>query len=65
MSTHGPYPGTGRGIERVRGLGERSVQVRGDGGTDGVVKRGTVTFTSAIMKRAVVDDIKQMPGATG
>ncbi|MFD7492489.1 CU044_5270 family protein [Streptomyces sp. NPDC059832] len=46
-------------------LGERSVQVRGDGGTDGVVKRGTVTFTSAIMQRAVVDDIKQMPGEAG
>ncbi|MFF3730106.1 CU044_5270 family protein [Streptomyces sp. NPDC002476] len=39
-------------------LGERSVQVRGD---SGVIKRGTVIFTSAIMKRAVVDDIKQVP----
>ncbi|MFI5768797.1 hypothetical protein ACIA74_09635 [Streptomyces sp. NPDC051658] len=37
----------------------------GGGGTDGVVKRGTVTFTSAIMKGAVVDDNEQMPGATG
>ncbi|MEE1813300.1 hypothetical protein [Streptomyces sp. BE133] len=42
-------------------LGERSVQVRGDGGDSGVIKRGTVTYTSAVMKRAIVDDIKQTP----
>ncbi len=35
--------------------------MRGDGGDSGVVKRGTLTFTSAVVKRAVVDDIKQVP----
>ncbi|GGV81048.1 hypothetical protein GCM10015535_20200 [Streptomyces gelaticus] len=42
-------------------LGERSVQVR----EGGAFERGTVTSTSAIMKRAVVDDIKQIPGENG
>ncbi|WPW29872.1 CU044_5270 family protein [Streptomyces atratus] len=46
-------------------LGERSVQVREDGGDSGVIKRGTVTNTSAIMKRAIVDDIKQTPTEGG
>ncbi|MFF9346995.1 CU044_5270 family protein [Streptomyces sp. NPDC014734] len=43
-------------------LGERSVQVRDDGG---VVKRGTVTHTSAVLKRAVVDGLGQLPGDAG
>ncbi|MFH8472353.1 CU044_5270 family protein [Streptomyces sp. NPDC018000] len=43
-------------------LGERSVHVGED---DGVIKRGTVLSTSAIMKRAVVDDIKQTPTEAG
>ncbi|MFF8918116.1 CU044_5270 family protein [Streptomyces sp. NPDC015032] len=43
-------------------LGERSVQVRGD---SGAVKRGTVMFTSAIMTRAIVDDIKETPTEKG
>ncbi|QLH24236.1 CU044_5270 family protein [Streptomyces sp. Rer75] len=40
-------------------LGERSVQVEPD--ESGLFKVGTVTFTSAIMQRAVVDGNKQMP----
>jgi hypothetical protein len=31
----------------------------------GAFERGTVTSTSAIVKRAVVDDIKQIPGENG
>jgi hypothetical protein len=41
-------------------LGERTVQVTAD--KDGIFKPGTVTFTSAIRQRAVVDGNKQLPG---
>ncbi|MCX5230084.1 CU044_5270 family protein [Streptomyces sp. NPDC006553] len=42
-------------------LGERTVQVKGDGGEGGLIKPGTVVFTHAIMVRAYVDDIKVTP----
>ncbi|MFD4316981.1 CU044_5270 family protein [Streptomyces sp. NPDC058548] len=42
-------------------LGERTVQVKGDGGEGGLIKPGTVVFTHAIMVRAFVDDIKIVP----
>ncbi|MFE5086676.1 CU044_5270 family protein [Streptomyces mirabilis] len=42
-------------------LGERSVQVKQSTGEDALMKPGTVTFTSAILKRAVVDGMKQTP----
>ncbi|MFF3837416.1 CU044_5270 family protein [Streptomyces sp. NPDC001930] len=42
-------------------LGERTVQVKGDGGEGGLIKPGTVVFTHAIMVRAFVDDIKVTP----
>ncbi|MFJ5136951.1 CU044_5270 family protein [Streptomyces sp. NPDC088707] len=42
-------------------LGERTVQVKGDGGEGGLIKPGTVVFTHAIMVRAFVDDIKVVP----
>ncbi|MFI6491473.1 CU044_5270 family protein [Streptomyces sp. NPDC050564] len=42
-------------------LGERSVQVKRNTGVEALIKPGTVTFTSAILNRAVVDDIKQTP----
>ncbi|WP_320774992.1 CU044_5270 family protein [Streptomyces sp. CRN 30] len=42
-------------------LGSRIVQVRKNSGVDGLIEPGTVTFTSAVMKRAVVDGIKQTP----
>ncbi|WP_318209356.1 MULTISPECIES: CU044_5270 family protein [unclassified Streptomyces] len=42
-------------------LGERTVQVKGDGGEGGLIKPGTVVFTHAIMVRAFVDDIKLVP----
>ncbi|MFI0775262.1 CU044_5270 family protein [Streptomyces sp. NPDC021212] len=44
-------------------LGERSVQVKPD--ESGVFKVGTVTFTSAITQRAVVDGNKQLPSRAG
>ncbi|MEU1622139.1 CU044_5270 family protein [Streptomyces sp. NPDC005722] len=44
-------------------LGERSVQAERD--PDGVMPRGTVVFTTAVMTRSVVDAVKQLPGATG
>ncbi|MFF7653662.1 CU044_5270 family protein [Streptomyces sp. NPDC007983] len=44
-------------------LGERNVQVKPD--TSGVFKVGTVTFTSAITQRAVVDGNKQTPSRAG
>ncbi|MFJ7492613.1 RNA polymerase sigma factor [Streptomyces sp. NPDC097727] len=31
----------------------------------GVIKRGTVTFTGAIMKRAIVDGVEQTPSEAG
>ncbi|MGP4046313.1 CU044_5270 family protein [Streptomyces sp. 2A115] len=42
-------------------LGERVVQVRQNSGTEALMKPGTVTFTSAIINRAVVDGMKQTP----
>lgn len=45
-------------------LGERVVQVRQNTGTDALIKPGTVTFTSAILNRAVVDDMKQTPSGS-
>lgn len=42
-------------------LGERTVQVNGNGDEDGLIKPGTVISTSAIMVRAFVDDIKVKP----
>lgn len=42
-------------------LGERTVQVNGNGDEDGLIKPGTVISTSAIMVRAFVDDIKVTP----
>ncbi|MFE0509866.1 CU044_5270 family protein, partial [Streptomyces sp. NPDC058964] len=46
-------------------LGERTVQVRKAAGADPLIKPGTVTFTSAVMRRAVVDGIKQTPAQGG
>ncbi|MFE5514269.1 CU044_5270 family protein [Streptomyces sp. NPDC056529] len=45
-------------------LGERTVQVVGSDGEDGLIKPGTVVFTHAIMVRAFVDDIKVTPSGT-
>jgi hypothetical protein len=42
-------------------LGERSVQVRGNAGEDGVITPGTVISTTAVTDRAVVDTMKQTP----
>ncbi|MGW6571180.1 CU044_5270 family protein [Streptomyces sp. NPDC054945] len=42
-------------------LGERSVQVQGEAGDQGLIKPGTVVYTSAIMTRTVVDRIKEIP----
>ncbi|WP_055494537.1 CU044_5270 family protein [Streptomyces sp. TP-A0356] len=42
-------------------LGERTVQVRKNNGKDGLIKPGTVIYTSAIMNRGVVDGIKRTP----
>jgi len=42
-------------------LGEREVQVKQNKGTEALIKPGTVTFTSAVINRAVVDGIKQTP----
>jgi hypothetical protein len=42
-------------------LGERSVQVRGNAGEDGVITPGTVISTTAVTERAVVDTMKQTP----
>jgi hypothetical protein len=46
-------------------LGERTVQVRRTTGEDALIKPGTVLYTSAILKRAVVDGIKQTPSQAG
>lgn len=46
-------------------LGDRSVQVTEGTGEDALIKPGTVTFTNAIINRAVVDGMKQTPSATG
>ncbi|MDN3262793.1 CU044_5270 family protein [Streptomyces sp. CSDS2] len=45
-------------------LGQRSVQVSGAGGPQNLIKPGTVLFTSAVLRRAIVDDIKQVPAHT-
>ncbi|MEU8652333.1 CU044_5270 family protein [Streptomyces sp. NPDC048737] len=42
-------------------LGERTVQVEKRTGEDALIKPGTVTFTSAVIERAVVDGMKQTP----
>ncbi|MFB7615644.1 CU044_5270 family protein [Kitasatospora sp. NPDC056181] len=42
-------------------LGERSVQVEGESGENGLIKPGTVVFTQAVMTRAIVDRIKEAP----
>ncbi|WP_327383328.1 MULTISPECIES: CU044_5270 family protein [unclassified Streptomyces] len=42
-------------------LGERSVQVQGESGEQGLIKPGTVVYTSAVMTRTVVDRIKELP----
>ncbi|MFF8506909.1 CU044_5270 family protein [Streptomyces sp. NPDC015492] len=42
-------------------LGERTVQVQGDGGEGGLIKPGTVVYTHAVMVRAFVDGIKVVP----
>lgn len=46
-------------------LGERSVQVKGASGDDGLIKPGTVVFTSAVVNRAVVDGVRQTPAQSG
>ncbi|WSP95607.1 CU044_5270 family protein [Streptomyces sp. NBC_01233] len=46
-------------------LGERTVQVQGESGDQGLIKPGTVVFTNAVVTRAVVDRIKELPAAAG
>ncbi len=46
-------------------LGERTVQIRKNSGTDGLLTPGTVLYTSAIINRAIVDDMKQTPSQSG
>ncbi|MFE7183631.1 CU044_5270 family protein [Streptomyces erythrochromogenes] len=46
-------------------LGERTVQVRGEAGEGGLIKPGTVVFTTAVMTRAVVDRMKEIPASAG
>ncbi|MER7180777.1 CU044_5270 family protein [Streptomyces hyaluromycini] len=46
-------------------LGERTVQVKRGTGTDALITPGTVVFTSAVLKRAVVDGIRQTPSQAG
>ncbi|MFI1440316.1 CU044_5270 family protein [Streptomyces fructofermentans] len=45
-------------------LGERVVQVKRNTGTEALLKPGTVVFTSAVLKRAVVNGIKETPTAS-
>ncbi|MGW2709719.1 CU044_5270 family protein [Streptomyces sp. NPDC001356] len=45
-------------------LGQRSVQVKRGRGAEELVKPGTVLFTSAVLQRAIVDDVKQVPART-
>ncbi|MFB7257784.1 CU044_5270 family protein [Streptomyces nojiriensis] len=47
--------------ETLAFLGERSVQVQGESGEQGLIKPGTVVYTSAVMTRTVVDRIKELP----
>jgi len=49
--------------KNLKFLGERTVQVKAV--PDWPIRPGTVTFTSAITQRAVVDGNKQMPGHAG
>ncbi|WKV73249.1 CU044_5270 family protein [Streptomyces sp. PCS3-D2] len=51
--------------ETLEYLGERVVQVRGSSGEDGLIKEGTVVFTTAVMTRGVVDRMKEMPPSAG
>ncbi|MFJ1567531.1 CU044_5270 family protein [Streptomyces erythrochromogenes] len=44
-------------------LGERTVQVRGEAGEGGLIKPGTVVFTTAVMTRTVVDRMKEIPAS--
>ncbi|WP_221348323.1 CU044_5270 family protein [Streptomyces beigongshangae] len=46
-------------------LGQRVVQVKQLKGEEALMKPGTVTFTGAVMKRAVVDGLKQVPSRAG
>ncbi|WP_326580096.1 CU044_5270 family protein [Streptomyces sp. NBC_00487] len=46
-------------------LGDRTVQVNRTTEEGGLIKPGTVVFTSAIMNRAIVDGIKQTPSQDG
>ncbi|MFD9083007.1 CU044_5270 family protein [Streptomyces erythrochromogenes] len=46
-------------------LGERTVQVRGEAGEGGLIKPGTVVFTTAVMTRTVVDRMKEIPASAG
>ncbi|WP_133914350.1 CU044_5270 family protein [Streptomyces sp. NBC_00582] len=46
-------------------LGERTVQVKQGEGSDALLTPGTVVYTSAILKRAVVDAMKQPPAQAG
>ncbi|MFF7300435.1 CU044_5270 family protein [Streptomyces sp. NPDC008265] len=46
-------------------LGERTVQVQGVSGEEGLIKPGTVVSTTAVMTRAVVDRVKEIPASAG
>ncbi|NBM15144.1 CU044_5270 family protein [Streptomyces sp. GC420] len=46
-------------------LGKRVVQVNNVKGEDNLIKPGTVAFTSAVLKRAIVDDIKHDSSQAG
>lgn len=45
-------------------LGERTVQVSGSSGEQGLIKPGTVVSTSAVLTCAVVDRIKKIPAGS-
>ncbi|WP_328928758.1 CU044_5270 family protein [Streptomyces sp. NBC_00190] len=47
--------------ETLAFLGERTVQVEGSAGEQGLIKPGTVVFTRAVMTRAIVDRMKHTP----
>ncbi|MFI9275310.1 hypothetical protein ACIGXM_32060 [Kitasatospora sp. NPDC052896] len=44
-------------------LGERTVQVRGTSGDQGLIKPGTIVDTEAITTRAIVNGMKQTPSS--
>ncbi|KPI06681.1 hypothetical protein OK074_4120 [Actinobacteria bacterium OK074] len=46
-------------------LGEHTVQVKRNSGVDALIKPGTVTYTSAIMNRAIVDGMRETPAQAG